>query len=520
MFCEKLNKSKSPMEKKKLFTLNDFKNIRTLGAAAGDLQKQLAIYRQGASYFKLDRPCIVGDGIISFTYKQRRRLIEFYEKTAGKYKLIKFVPASGAASRMFADWFEAWEKGSFCSAVRDRKFLRDLAKLPFFPLIKKDKKGQKLFAEKKIKGLLEFILTESGLNFGALPKALIPFHCYLSGETRTALEEHLDEAAQYLRNRKNNCHLHFTTSTEYQKDVVKYLKAASGKYEKLCGVKFKISYSIQFPATDTIAVAENNLPLRDNAGRLILRPGGHGALLANLNSLDADFIFVKNIDNIAPRPLREKNLPYKKLLGGIAFNIREDILTIISKIKQEELSTAAIKNIIKYCSETINIDFPPGMAKLPKKKKISAIFSALNRPLRVCGMVKNVGEPGGGPFWVVEKNSTQTLQIVERGHIDKSRPEQLAIWSRAKYFNPVDMVCCIKDYRGEKFNLDNFVNRNAYLITEKSEKGRKLKALELPGLWNGGMAYWNTVFVELPLLVFNPVKTVYDLLRPEHLKSS
>ncbi len=508
------------MEKKNLFTLKDFKNIRTLGFDAGDLQKQLAIYRQGASYLKLDRPCTVGDGIISIRSGQRKRLIEFYEKTAGKYKLIKFIPASGAASRMFANWFPVMEKGSFGSAVFDRKFFRDLAKLPFSPLIKKDRKGQKLLAKKKIKGLLEFILEKGGLNFGALPKALIPFHRYFSGETRTALEEHLDEAAQYLSDRKNICHLHFTVSSEYKKDVAKYVKAVADKYEKLCGVKFRISYSVQSPATDTIAVAENNLPLRDEAGRLIFRPGGHGALLANLNRLNADFIFVKNIDNIAPRPLRGKNLPYKKLLGGIAFKIREDILTILCKMEKEELSAAAIENITKYCSETINIVFPKGMAKLAKKKKISMIFSALNRPLRVCGVVKNVGEPGGGPFWVAENNGTQTLQIVERGHIDKSKPKQLAIWSQAKYFNPVDMVCCIKDYRGEKFNLDKYVNKDAYLISPKNEKRIKLKALELPGLWNGGMAYWNTVFVELPLIVFNPVKTVYDLLRPEHRTAS
>jgi len=504
------------MKKKNLFTLKDLANIRTLGFDPGDLQKQLAIYRQGASYLKLDRPCTVNDGIIALTSSQRKKIIELYEKKAGKYKLIKFVPASGAASRMFADWYEAWEKGGFGSAVLDRKFFRDLTKLPIFSLIKKDRKGQILLAEKKIKGLLGFILTKDGLNFGALPKALMPFHRYSSGETRTALEEHLDEAAQYLRDKKNICYLHFTTSSEHKKDVVKFLKAVAGKYERHCGVKFKLSCSVQSSATDTIAVAENNLPLRDDAGRLIFRPGGHGALLANLNRLNADFIFVKNIDNIAPRPLREKNLPYKKLLGGIAFKIREDILTILRKTEKEDLCAADIENIMKYCSETINIVFPPGMAKLSKKKKISAIFSSLNRPLRICGMVKNIGEPGGGPFWVIEKNGTQTLQIVERGHIDRRKPMQLAIWLQAKYFNPVDIVCCIKDYRGEKFNLEKYVNQNAYLITEKSEKGRKLKALELPGLWNGGMAYWNTVFVELPLIVFNPVKTVYDLLRPEH----
>ena len=505
------------MEKKKIFTINDLENIRALGYQEGELLKQLAIYRRGASYLKLDRPFIVGDGIISLTSGQRKKIIDLYDKEAGNYKLIKFVPASGAASRMFADWFPVMEKGSFGSDILDKEFFRDVATLPFFSLIKKDKKAQKLFAEKNVKGLLKFILSSDGLNFGARPKALISFHSYSAEVARTALEEHLDEAAQFLRDRKNICRLHFTISAEHKKDVMKFVKEIAGNYEKLCGVKFQIGYSVQSPTTNTLAVTENNLPLHDAAGKLIMRPGGHGALLANLGSLDADFIFVKNIDNIAPRPLREENLPYKKLLGGIAFKIRADIFSILSKLEKEEPTPADIEMITNYCCQTLNIIFPPGMAKLYKKKKISVIKSLLNRPLRICGMVKNVGEPGGGPFWVTEKNGTQSPQIVERGHVDNTVPEQLAIWSQSKYFNPVDMVCCIKDYQGNKFNLDNYVNKNAYLIAHKSEKGIKLKALELPGLWNGGMAYWNTVFVELPLIVFNPVKTVYDLLRPEHL---
>ena len=508
------------MEMKNIFSLNNINNIQISGSGHPDLLKQLAIYRRGASYLTLDRPCIVGDGIISLTAGQRKKIIDIYDKEAGKYKLIKFVPASGAASRMFADWFPVMEKGSFGSDILDKEFFSDLATLPFFALVKKDKKAQKLFAEKNIKGLLKFILSSDGLNFGARPKALIHFHSYSSEVARTALEEHLDEAAQYLRDRKNICRLHFTISSEHKKDVMKFVKAIAGNYEKLCGVKFQIGYSVQSPMTNTLAVAENNQPLHDAAGRLIMRPGGHGALLANLNSLDADFIFVKNIDNIAPLPLREKNLPYKKLLGGIAFKIRADIFAILSKMEKEEPDASDIERITNYCCQTLNIIFPPGMAKLSKMKKISFIKSLLNRPLRVCGMVKNVGEPGGGPFWVAEKNGTQSPQIVERGHVDNTVPEQLSIWSQAKYFNPVDMVCCIKDYQGNKFNLDNYVNKNAYLITHKNEKGIKLKALELPGLWNGGMAYWNTILVELPLIVFNPVKTVYDLLRPEHKKTS
>lgn len=508
------------MAKKKIFPSNKISNVKISGSGHPDLLKQLAIYRRGASYLQLDRPCKSGDGIIPLTAGQRKKIIGLFDEEAGKYKLIKFVPASGAASRMFADWFSAMEKGSFGSDILNKKFLRDLGTLPFFSLINKDKKAQKLFAEKNIKELLKFVLTGDGLNLGARPKALIHFHNYPSEVLRTALEEQLDEAAQFVRDRKNICRLHFTISAEHKKDVIKFAKAVVGNYEKNCGVKFRIGYSVQSPTTNTVAVAENNVPLRNAAGRLILRPGGHGALLANLNSLDADFIFVKNIDNIAPLPLREKNLRYKKLLGGIAFKIWEDISEILSNMEKEEPSADDIRRITNYCCKTLNIVFPPGIGGLTRKKKISVIKSLLNRPLRVCGMVKNVGEPGGGPFWVTEKNGTQSPQIVERGHVDNKVPQQLAIWSQAKYFNPVDMVCRIKNYQGNKFNLDNYVNKNAYLITHKNEKGIKLKALELPGLWNGGMACWNTVFVELPLIVFNPVKTVYDLLRPEHKKTS
>jgi len=472
------------------------------------------------NYLSLQRPCAVDDGIKRVSLKEKKKLIALFEQGAGKYKLLKFVPASGAASRMFADWFTAMEKGGFSSELSNRRFLRNLEQLPFFSRIKNDSLGKKLLAGKKIAGLLKFVLTEDGLNYGALPKALIPFHGYPQGEARTALEEHLGEAARYLRNSKNICRIHFTTSSEHRKKVSDYFKKKAGIYEKLYGVGFQVSWSVQEPATETIAVDENDLPLCDQSGRLVFRPGGHGALLANLQSLDADFIFIKNIDNVAPRPLLERNLPYKMLLGGLAFKIREDIWEILCQLEKGEPSAALIENIVRYCKETVNIVFPPCFAGLTKKKKIAAIFSVLNRPLRICGVVKNIGEPGGGPFWVNEADGTQTPQIVENGHVDKNNKKQLAVWRRAGYFNPGDMVCCIRNYRGEKFRLEKYVNQNAYLISAKKEKGRSLKALELPGLWNGGMAYWNTVFVELPLMVFNPVKTVDDLLRPEHRKTS
>jgi ribosomal protein S18 len=346
---------------------------------------------------------------------------------------------------------------------------------------------------------------------------LIPFHLYSKGDARTPLEEHLFEAVQYVRGAGDVCHLHFTISQEHKKDVAKKIKTVKSKYENLCRIKYKISSSVQSPSTNMLAVDENNLPLRDTAGNLIFRPGGHGSLLTNLQNLDADFIFIKNIDNIVPEKLLRKILPYKKMLGGLALQIQQEIFAILRQMENDEIDSKQIEEIKNYCSRRLNIVFPRSITRQSLKIQKQIIFSSLNRPLRVCAIVRNEGEPGGAPFWVEERDGNQTMQIVENGHVDKSSPKQMAVWSAAQYFNPVDLVCCTKNYRGEKFNLDSYVNPDAYLITMKNEKGRSLKALESPGLWNGGMAYWNTVFVELPIIVFNPVKTVNDLLRQEHL---
>ena len=507
------------MKKTSLFSKNDIRQIKSLGISPAGVEKQLAAYRQGFNYLTLNRPCTVKDGIVSITPAQRKKLIDLYDREAGLYKLIKFVPASGAASRMFTGWFSANEKGSFGSSELDRKFFRDLKKFPFYPLLTENKTGEKLLEKKDIQGLLEFILREDGLNYGNLPKALIPFHLYPGGKLCNALEEHLREAAGYIPGINGVIHLHFTLSAEHKREIAKYLKKVIAQDEYLGGKKYNITLSIQSVSTNTIAVDETNLPLRDAKGELVFRPGGHGALLENLNNLDADFIFVKNIDNIAPEVLLEKNLPFKKMLGGMALKIQKENFSFLRSLEAGEPDSSELDKIVKYCSQMLHIVFPQNFAKLSKKKKIRIIFSLLNRPLRICGVVKNDGEPGGGPFWVEESGGRQSLQIVENGHVDKRNPQQSAIWSRAQYFNPVDIVCCIKNYRREKFVLDNYVDKNAYLISSKNEKGIKLKALEVPGLWNGGMAYWNTVFVELPLIVFNPVKTVDDLLRPEHLKT-
>jgi ribosomal protein S18 len=507
------------MKKLSLFTQNDLRRIKKLGLTPRDVEKQMDLYRHGSNYLDLNRPCAINDGILSIQKAEMDELIKLYEREAGKFRLLKFVPASGAASRMFAEWFSALEKDGFASPALNKSFLRNLKKYPFYSLIKKNKRASQLIEKKNIKGLLDYILSANGLNFGWLPKALIPFHQYRAGDARTPLEEHLFEAVQYVRSAGDVCHLHFTISQEHKKDVAKKIKTVKSKYENFCRIKYIISSSVQSPSTNMLAVDENNLPLRDAEGNLIFRPGGHGSLLTNLQNLDADFIFIKNIDNIVPEKLLRKTLPYKKMLGGLALKIQQKIFATLRQMENDEIDSKQIDEIKNYCSR-INIIFPRSITRQSLKQQKQNIFSSLNRPLRVCAIVRNEGEPGGAPFWVDERDGNQTLQIVESGHVDKSSPKQMAVWSAAQYFNPVDLVCCMKNYRGEKFNLDSYVNRDAYLITMKNEKGRSLKALESPGLWNGGMAYWNTIFVELPIIVFNPVKTVNDLLRPEHITKS
>ncbi len=504
------------MKKETIFTKKDVRLIKALGLTTRDVEKQLMVYAKGPSYLKLDRPCMPGDGILPIKSAQRRKLIAKYEAEAAGYKLLKFIPASGAASRMFASWFSAAEKGSFGDRQSDRLFLMDLKRMPFFSMIKQDRTAGRYLQQKNISSLLEYILTDEGLHYGWLPKALIHFHAYYEGNIRTALEEHLVEAASYICDADRRCRLHVTLSEEHIEKVKAKIREVKSKYDDQFQVRIKIDHSVQSPSTNIIAVNEDLTPFRDSAGCLVFRPGGHGALLQNLESLDADFIFVKNIDNIVPDNYLNKILPYKKMLGGLALSIQQNIFAMLREMNKSRVAAEEIDSCSAFCHKTLNVVFPPDYDRMTPSQKKKKIISFLNRPLRVCGMVRNEGEPGGGPFWVDQKDGTQSLQIVESGHVNMKDSGQKNIWHGAKYFNPVDMVCCIKNYRGEKFDLNKFVDREAYLISAKTEKGRNLLAQELPGLWNGSMAYWNTVFVELPLAVFNPVKTVYDLLRPQH----
>jgi len=504
------------MKSKLLFSKQDIEQMRELKIAPRLVRKQILLYKNKSKTLRLNRECKVGDGIYKITSSQNKKIIQYYEQSQKKNKIVKFVPASGAASRMFSYWHNLAQQKEPVTLYDKNVFFRDLKKMPFYPLIKNDERARQLIINNNIKELLSFMLSDEGLNLTDRPKALVLFHRYSDTDMRTPLEEHLYEAGKYC---KNICSVHFTISLEHRKSINEIIMAVKKRYEKQHNVQYKIHLSYQSSATNIIAVDYDNKPLRDKDGKLIFRPGGHGALLENLNTLEADLIFIKNIDNVVPEILCDKIIPYKKILGGLALQTRDQIFDILRRIEEEKIDKEQIELITEYCKDKLNIVFPPEfyISKLQKRKRI--IFSLLNRPLRVCAMVRNTGEPGGGPFWVAEKNKTQTLQIVESAHVDKKSASQMKIWSQALYFNPVDIACCTKNYQGKIFDLKKYVNKDTYLITSKTEKGRKIKVQELPGLWNGSMHSWNTIFVELPLITFNPVKTVYDLLRPQHQKT-
>ena len=502
------------------FSEEDLSAISAKGIEVEEVLRQIEAFRQGSKPLRLIRPACTGDGIIEIPPDEREGLVSLHDRAAEKGRMLKFVPASGVASRMFKDWNNWYQQRKFDSAKGTVKFLGDLVKYAFFNDLKKVMASEGEDVERCIRegrwaDILEFVLTQRGLNYNWLPKALIKFHIY-PGHTRTALEEHLVEAALYVRDARNICRVHFTLSDEHESRFRDSLSRIKGDYEKLFGVKYEIAVTIQHPSMDTIAVDMENRPFRDRGGRLVFRPGGHGALLKNLNATEGDVIFIKNIDNVVPDRLKEITVLYKKILGGYLVRLQDEIFHNLNLLSEKRVSDELLLRVVRFCQEKLFLFFPDEFWNDSISGKKEYVFWMLNRPIRVCGMVKNEGEPGGGPFWVKE-DGTRSLQIVEQDQLDVNSEEQKDIWKSSTHFNPVDLVCGIRNYQGEKFDLNAYVNRDAVIVSKKSHKEGNLKALELPGLWNGSMAYWNTIFVEVPLETFNPVKTVDDLLRKPHL---
>lgn len=508
----------------------DLEQIAKLGISPEIIEKQIDNFKTGFPFTRLHAPATLGNGIRTFNEKEVHELITNFDRSAKDLKLIKFVPSSGAATRMFKNLFEFTELMNTGKADQVLKsdqsfgsawyFFKHLHQFAFYGDLKKimSRAGMNLEECRQnndLKTILDFVLTEKGLNYGNSPKGLIKFHHY-GTFSRTAAGEHLVEGAHYCANRAKHVTVHFTVSPEHMgnfKDLIAYVQPY---YESMFGVRYTIEFSVQKTSTDTIAVDMNNEPFREKDGTLVFRPGGHGALIENLNDIDADLVFIKNIDNVVPDRLKSETYRYKKLLGGLLMQLQGKAFLLLKALDKKPPSKETILETMEFCEHQMSITFPPDFMRWEESRKVAHLHGLLNRPIRICGMVKNEGEPGGGPFWVKSREGDITLQIVESSQIDPKNDDQNEIMALSTHFNPVDLVCSLKDYQGKKFELHRFIDQNTGFISTKSKDGRQLKALELPGLWNGAMAHWITVFVEVPIITFNPVKIVNDLLREQH----
>ena len=506
-----------------MLTHEDKELLAKKGISEEKIAEQLACFEKGFPFLKLSAAASVENGgIMKAEDKDFERYLAAWDAYKdGEKKIVKFVPASGAASRMFKNMFEFlgadydkpttdFEK-KFFDHIHDFAFYNDLNAACM------DNTGKNidaLLSEQNYKAIVSNLLEAAGLNYGALPKGLLKFHCYADG-VRTPLEEHLVEGALYAAGKTGEVNVHFTVSTEHRALFEKLVAAKVGEYEAKYGTKYHISFSEQKPSTDTVAADMENKPFRDKDGKLLFRPGGHGALIENLNDLDADIVFIKNIDNVVPDRLKADTVTYKKLLAGVLVTLQKQAFEYLELLDSGHYSHEQLETIIRFVQQQLRCR-RTDLKELEDADLVIYLRKKLNRPMRVCGMVKNVGEPGGGPFLAYNPDGTISLQILESSQIDMNDPEKKAMFEKGTHFNPVDLVCAIRDYKGRKFNLLEHVDKATGFISYKSKNGKDLKALELPGLWNGSMSDWNTVFVEVPLSTFNPVKTVNDLLREQH----
>jgi hypothetical protein len=493
--------------------------ITAQGKQIEAVQMQLESFKQGFPFLSLVAPATPARGIQVWSDSQVKDYQSYFEKRASDLELVKFVPASGAASRMFKDLFSFLETDGNELDGFTQKFISQLQHFAFYQdldtlLQQQGESIASLLEKKEYKKLVASLLTDAGLGYGNLPKGLLRFHAY-ADENRCPAEEHLVEGIQYGVGKDNQVQIHFTVSPEHEAGFISEIHKHLPKLEQQSGLEFKVSFSHQKKSTDTIAVDALNAPFLEDDGSLLFRPAGHGALLENLNEISADLIFIKNIDNVVPDRLKPITKTYKMALAGWLLEVQARIFQALIALDLE-ISSSSVQFAMQVYRTDLGGIVPESIQEGSLNDQATFFKTKLNRPIRVCGMVKNTGEPGGGPFWIHEKDGTQSLQILETAQIDTSNPESLAHLQASTHFNPVDLVCATRDYKGNAFDLLQFRDMNTGFITEKSKNGKVLKALELPGLWNGAMADWNTLFVEVPLLTFNPVKTSNDLLRAEH----
>ena len=511
---------------------NDLKQLKNKGIAVSIVEKQIEQFKTGFPFLNITAPATLGKGIMKIDDDLVPKYQKLHRKMLATKRVVKFVPASGAASRMFQKVYEliqdhdnSYEK--YLSTLTDRSFnsifyvCEHLKRIAFYSdlmeaAIKNGKEINCILNKKNYAEAVNLIVSEKGLNYGNLPKGLIKFHRY-QDEVRTAAEEHLVEGAQYAAS-NGHVSIHFTVSPEHIEPFKTLMNDVRSKYEKRYGVLFNISYSVQDPSTDTIAVDSTNQPFRNADNTILFRPAGHGALLKNLGEIDSDVVFIKNIDNVVTDRLKTDTIKYKEILGGVLFELQDRVAVYMVRLENpDSISDANLTKMVNFARKRLNNPFPFSMNSVTRNQKVEWLLQVLNRPIRICGMVRNEGEPGGGPFWVKNADGSESLQIVESSQLDPTNKTHVKLIKEATHFNPVDLVCYITDYKGNVFDLDKFRDDNTGFISTKSKDGQVLKALELPGLWNGSMANWNTVFVEVPISTFNPVKTINDLLRAEHL---
>ena len=517
-------------EKLKL-TPKDLEDLQNRGILPEDLERQANRLKHGTNYVNLLKECIIDDGIKKIKKEEYDNLVSLHDEFSLEGRHMKFVPASGAASRMFKKLQSVLNSQSKLNKKalenkreeEDYKFtlelLNNIKRFAFYDDLREElnRKGFKLdemLKEGELKTILENLIYPEGMNYSNLSKALLKFHQY-GVESRTALEEQIAEGINYITNQNKEAVFHFTVSPE-QEDKFKELAEQLIQKYSLKGYKLKISFSFQKKSTDTAALdMEGNL-FRDEDG-LLFRPGGHGALIQNLNDLKGDIVFIKNIDNVQ----REENfwttVLYKKLISGLLIKLQGQIFEYLRMLEKDSISHDDIKKIENFIADDLNIQLPAEYQNKGFIEKFSFLKYLLNRPIRVAGMVENEGHPGGGPFWVKEKNGSISKQIVEESQVDKSEEEQKRIFASSTHFNPVDLVCGLRNYKGQSFDLNNYVDNEAVFIAKKSKDGKDLKALELPGLWNGAMHNWITIFAEVPKCTFTPVKEINDLLQDYHL---
>ncbi len=498
-----------------MFTTQDLALLAKKGIDQAQVLTQIEQFKTGFPFLEIKSAAAIGQGILGIKGENEDLYLnEWDEYLQGEHKIVKFVPASGAASRMFKDLFEYADSADETQNAFIQHFFGNLEHFAFFAdlnaacLENEGKDIAALMAEGAHKVVVRTLLAGNGLNYGALPKGLLKFHQYDQVE-RTPTLEHLMEGVLYANTKENVVNIHFTVSSEHKALFEKHINENVEQFASEHGVAFNIGFSEQKPSTDTLAVDGKNEPFREN-GEMLFRPGGHGALIENLNDIDSDVIFVKNIDNVVPDRFKEATVKYKKIIAGVLVNLQKQAFAYLAELEHADISDAKLAVIRQFCETKLNNHFE-GTDALNRQELITYLVTKLNRPMRVCGMVKNVGEPGGGPFLTVNQDKSVSPQILESSQIaDMKQMEQ------STHFNPVDLVCGVRNYKGEKFNLTQYVDKATGFISLKSKNGKELKALELPGLWNGAMSDWNTIFVEVPIETFNPVKTVNDLLRPEH----